>query len=852
MGDWVYRQLTRVSGSPPLRECLVALFLIGFLLPAHGQLPVPQLHSIHPPVIPSGSTSEVHLTGVHLDDLERLLFSVPGITGTPVTLPTTRYRPHPRPDGLKFSITVPPAIDPQTVEVWAVGRQGVSTSRALVIANSDTRLTGDTAGARHHRIATAPFLPIEELAFGTLDVNEVDWWLFHAGKGDRLIMTCQAEQIDSRADATLIVVDENGRELESDRDTVGRDPMIDFTAPRSGVFAVGVHDFLYHGGPTHPYTLQITKSPWIDAVFPPVGKPGETFTATLIGRNLPGGSLGSNQEINGQPVETRQVQISVPKVAPGNSFRWENPATAQLATFPFRFENSNLIMIGLSQDPRQKLEFPANGKTALDPPFEIVSRFNHRGEPVSFRFRGKKGIPYWLEVIGDRIASRIDPYLIIERIETNGEGAETFKKISDSDDIPGKGGVSFRDGSRDASLALTPAEDGEYRVRVFDQYGSTGSDKIFRLNIREARPDFAVLAVGERSYLEKRQAYPAMPNLRRGGTFSLRLILDRFDGFTDPVTIRAEGLPAGVTAHPVTLSGRESTGRFVFAAGSEAASWAGMVQLIASARSGDTSIVRTARLGTLVWPTEDYNVSRIRNRLHSGIPLSVRPGEKNPATIQTEQRHYSVELGTKLEIPLRVHREDPKGNLAISVVDLRGLQKPPSINVAETAGEGKLVIDFTNRKGTFNPEVGTWNFSLKGTGITRHFPNPKAVEIAKAEQDHIAALVKQYSETARQSETRVENLKKALAEAEQKLPDSAPESKAELEKKVAQLRVELAEAGKAVASAEASRSEAEKEKSEVDKRLTAATKANAPKDLKFATWSEPLTVEIKPAPEEKK
>ena len=46
---------------------------------------------------------------------------------------------------------------------------------------------------------------------------------------------------------TLVLYDASGKELQINRDTNRRDPLLDFTVPADGVYYVEIHDFLYAG-----------------------------------------------------------------------------------------------------------------------------------------------------------------------------------------------------------------------------------------------------------------------------------------------------------------------------------------------------------------------------------------------------------------------------------------------------------------------------------------------------------------------------------------------------------------------------------------------------------------------------
>lgn len=817
-----------------------------------AQLPSPELHTVQPPAVQAGVTSTVSLTGSNLDELAEIQFSDPKITAKRVFLPRNDFRTQPVPDGNKFELTIPADVAPGTTEMRARGYFGFTPTRPLVVVSSGTPIVSDSAGAAHHDISSAPELPREAQAHGTCDANQVDWWRIAVKKGERLLVHCRSERIDSQADASLKLVDGRGFEMETDRDSIGRDPMLDFTAPADGNYWVGVHDALYNGGANFPYLLQVSAKPWIDAVFPPAGQQGKPLEATLLGRNLPGGSAGEGLALDGKPLETLPVTIPVPANPPAPTFSWDEPARAALASFPFHHAESNTIQVGTSPLPVVPVRHDAD-IPSITPPKEIAATFEEDGDSDAYRIVARKGTNYWVEVTGDRIAGRIDPFLHVEKVTKAEDGTETFATVRESDDDNGRGGATFRDGMRDSSLSFTADQDGEYRITVGNHFVSGGPDKTYRLAIREARPGFELIAVAERPYLDQRQAYPAAPLLRKAGTFPLRILARRIDGYAGPITVTAEGLPAGVTAPAVTLSPNETTTRLVLAASPEAAPWAGGITLTGKAKIGETEEKQAVRVGALRLGVGDYNTARIRSRLELDAALAVSEHETTPARIEAgNDRKFTVTMGEKLEIPVKVLSEqDRKGNLAITPVGLRGLTRPPTINIAEKAKEGKLTLNFVKQNNVFSPEPGTWTFVLKGTGTTRYQRNPQAAERAAAEQKHIEELAKKATEAATTAKADAEAKKKANEQAQKNLAAASPEAKAQLEQAATTARTAYEQAQQKATEAEAKRAQAEKEKAAAVQRADAARKAAAAKDTKFATWSLPITVEVKPAPEKK-
>ncbi len=841
---------TSFTARPAFLPCL--LLALAAATPLRAQLPNAELHAISPPVIPAGATTEVSLTGLNLEDLGALHFSAPGIKAEPVMLPATEFRKGPIPNGTRFKVTVPADAAPGVVLVRAHGYFGLTTTRPLFIAGTDRPLVAD-AGAVHHRIETAPELALEALAHGDTDASQVDYWKFTAKKGQRLLVHCQAERIDSRADATLTLVDSRGHELERSRDAIGRDPMIDFTAPADGDYWVGVHDFLYNGGSGYPYLLSISARPWIDAVFPPAGQPGQVMEATLIGRNLPGGSPGEGLTLDGKPLETLPVRITVPAEPEEPAFAPNRPTHAQLPGFAFRHGDANPVEIGLATAPvipvNQDADIPP-----VTPPCEIAARFDTEGDSDEFRFVARKGVTYWIEVIGDRLSGKIDPYLLVEKITVAPDGAETFAKVRDGDDDNGKGGPTFDAATRDTSLSLTADHDGGYRVTVIDQFAGGGPDRHYRLAIREAAPDFRLLAVSERPYLEANQVYPAAPLLRKGGTAPLKVLVQRRDGFAGPITLQAADLPAGVSCPPVTVAGKDEVAWLVFHATPDAPAWAGDVRISGTAKIGEAEVTRPAHSGSVIWATADRTKDRVRSRLDLGIPLAVSDAEKAPVAFEiANPGPLTVEMGAKLEIPVKITaRNGVKGNLVIAPEGLHGLVKPPTLTIAEKDNEGKLTLEFKPVNNAFAPEAGTWSFVLKATGTTAYRHHPEAAEHAAEEQKSIEALAKEYTDTAARTKSAAEAARKALEQANQNLAAATDEARPAAEKAVADATAALDAAQKSATEAEAKRALAEKEKTAAIARAKALDTKAKEKDVKFAAYSLPLVVEVKPAPEPEK
>lgn len=815
-----------------------------------AQLPSAGLNTIFPPGGVAGQTIEVNVAGTNLYDLDALVFNHPGIKGEPVMLPATEFQKAPRQSGNKCRVTIDAKVPPGLYEVRASGLYGLSTPRAFQVTRAGTVEIADTNA---NDPTKAPALALEAVATGTCDANQIDYYQITLKRGQRVLIHVWAERLDSRADATLLIRDKEGRQLEYNRDTVGRDPMIDFTAPQDDTYLVGVHDFLFLGGAEFPYRLTVTERPWIDYVYPPAGVPGQEQSFTLHGRNLPGGSLDGNLSLEGKPIETLSIKVKVPSGASGApALDPERPTRAMLPGFDYQLQDASPIRIGFLNAPMVK-EDPKSSLQTVNVPCEIVGIFDTAGDDDAYRFTAKKDTVWWIEAIADRLAGRSDPYLVVEKITKDKEGKETFTKVVESDDLDLAGTVKTFDGAtRDARLTFKADQDGDYRVTLANQYGSGGADHLYRLAIRQPQPDFQLLAISEQAVSDGKGGTPQTPLLRQNGTVAFQILVDRIDGLDTPIVISAVGLPPGVTCPPVTVHANQSTAFVVLQAAPDAAKWAGYFQLVGKTTPpGKAEISHEARNGTLVWKAADLTKERIRTRLTTQLALAVTAAEKAPVVLSpAEVKPWSVEIGQKLEIPLKLGQKGAlKGPFTVETADLPGLAKPATVAIDEKKDDGKLTLDFAPT--VFKGQPGSYSLVLKGTGTVKYRINAQAVTLAEEEKKLVESLLPKIAEAATKAKANSDAALKALDEAKKLAAAATPEAKASADQKVSTAQAALDTAKKAQTEAEAKSAAATKEKGEADKRLQAATTLAKETDTKFAAFSLPLTLEVKPAPVKK-
>lgn len=819
-------------------------------LSAQAQLPTADLSRVHPPAARAGETVQVTLYGGNLEDLTALRFTHPGIKAKPVMFPADEFWPTPRIDGTRFEVTVATNTQPGIYEARAVGYFGISTARAFVVAPADSNEVNEAGD--HSSSDKAMPIEVNQVVSGSVAASGIDWFKVSAKADQRLIVDLHAERIDSRLDGLIVLYDAEGRELSRNRQRYGRDPFLEISLGEDGEFYLAVSDILYRGGAEHFYRLSVTDRPHIDFIYPPAGEPGAKKTHKIYGRNLPGGSLSELVYLDGHQLETIEVEIELPddaKTPP--AYHPGEPRQGMVRGVDYRLENSNPWRVGFATAPVVE-EDPELAVQTIAVPSEIAGRFDEPNDEDVFRFKATKGKSYWVEAVCDRMATFADPMILVHKITVDNVGKESRVKVAENDDLVTFFSVHGKDtingDTRDAAVGFTADADADYAVTVVNQFGGGGAADLYRLAIRKPIHDFDLIAATERPLPSNRTGYSVTPLLRQGAKWGVRILCPRQDGFEGDIVITAEDLPEGVTARPLTLSGKTDRGVLVLAADTKAKSWAGEIRIVGRAKVGDRELAREARFASLVWGHIFADSIRVRSRLTQRVPLGVNGEEKAPVILApAEDKEWTVEVGKVLEIPIRVVDVGARtGNLTVEPFELFGLlRSPPTVNIAEKATEGALKINF-KPTGNFKVEPGRYQFPLHGTGVAKYRHNYPANVRTGADLRRIEKLADEIKAEADKAKAASDAARKVFDEAKQNATTATGESKAKLEAalKAAQTASEAAE--KAAKAATERSVRAGKARAQIQQIAKTAAAKGVEKSEKFAAWSDLITVTVTP------
>ena len=757
--------------------------LLGGISQVLAQLPSARLLTVFPTGGKQGSTFEVTVTGQDLDEVGRLRFSHPGITASPVLTEPTLLRKLARPVPGEFTVTIAPNVPPGLYDLRAIGRYGVSNPRAFMVGDRPEMMER----APNQSPANANKVPLGTVVNGQADKDGADYFRFSAGKGQRILVDCWAQRVDSLMDATLVLYDAAGKELDHNRDHSRRDPLMDFTAPASGEYVVKVYDFLYGGGEEYFYRLAIGAGPHLDFIFPPAGEPGSKRKYLLYGRNLPGGTL-SNLSIDGKRLEKKTVEVELPvdgeEPVPPTSLASLEPEQVIWGGIEYRLRSaqgvSNPARVGFATAPvviEEETNDQPGQAQELRLPCEVSGRFFPSGDQDWFTFQAEKKSVYWIELLSRRLGYQTDPALLLQRVTIDSSGREQILDVAEVDDAtPVLGNRQYQSANHDPVFRFEAVEGGTYRIRVRDLYGGAGGSPshLYRLSIRKGRPDFFLLALTRDRRDNGLVASLWVPYLRKGESMALKVFAVRRDDFDGEISLEVEGLPPGVSCGPTLILADRSVTDLICETARDTAGGTAAIRIVGKAQLGGGQVGREALWASPLRTVADVRGSLFQSRLTRELILAVSEKETMPLLpgLEVETQEWETSLAGKLDIPFRITGSSEfQKDITIRPVGIPGMWRADPVSV-DSKGEGTLTLELPRPLTTrLKVEPGQYTFYLEGTTQIPYRNNPEAAKEDRQEKMRIEKLATQLAiaaQEAAESEAGVEGNGAAQAAAQAK------------------------------------------------------------------------------------
>lgn len=612
------------------------------------------------------------------------------------------------------------------------------------------------------------------------------WFKFHAAAKERVFITLQLP--DTKLEPQLAVFDAEGRNLLRGNS----DAPLEFTAPADADYFVELHDLLYRGGQDCRYRLVLSSDP-------PPGQRTDDMASCYT-----------------DDAELQRV-------------------------------------LALAQ--KNKDTVPQN--MPLTPPCEYVSVFPPTGAPATFMFSAKKGAVLWIEVVSHRLGVSSDPELVLEKVEKNGSEEKTTFIAEAPDMTLSKCAEGFSLSLRDGLMRFEAKEDGDYRLLLRDLFNTAPSSPRlpYKLSIRNETPDFQLVAVRD-DFPHPGPGGPGLvtilmtPTLWRGGNTSMRVFVQRQDGFAGEIRVNAEGLPPGVTCFGAILGPGDESASLVFHAADDAKPWAGSVKITGTAKLNGQDVTRTARTATPIWNVQDMRNMPIFSRLTETIGLSVI-NEEAPMFVEPENPVVETTPKGKFSVKFKVTRRggyEPLVKVRAFTLGQFDKSFQRELEIPVKATEVSFDFDLPSLSPK-EPLSGEHTFILQGCVERVKFrKNADLLPASEEEAKKAAELAAAAADVLKKSQDAMNAAKQKAQDAENKLKQAPDAEKPALETAMKAAKDALAAAEKDAKDADAKSRAAAQTKTDAEKAKTELAKQAEPKEMTYVLYSSPVRVVIKPEP----
>jgi hypothetical protein len=272
------------------------------------------------------------------------------------------------------------------------------------------------------------------------------------------------------------------------------------------------------------------------------------------------------------------------------------------------------------------------------------------------------------DLLGRRIGSRIDGALRI----TNAAG----KELAVNDDAIGK----------DARLEFTPPTEGIYNIEARNVEEKIGPDCFYRLVVHRVEPDFRLTLNVDRTAVGV------------GGVTALPISVERLRGFNGPITLTAEGLPAGVTFSGGTVEPGQNSIEVTFAASDGVKPAPALFHILGEAtvngqKLTHKAIPRYQYLPRSIDPgmfTDDSYRKPYQEAML--LPIGVIPSAQ-PFTISLSQETLTLAPGQKVEVIVKVARKPgAEKDITLEVRNLPAKVTVAAPPIPASATEGRVTF----------------------------------------------------------------------------------------------------------------------------------------------------------------
>ena len=487
---------------------LTCLLILALPTALHAQAP-----TIDPPFpmgAQRGTTVELTLTGSNLHDPLNVMTSFPG----KVTIPTVHNNGK-LPGKLVVRLEVPPSTPLGWHSFRLVTKRGVTAARLFCV--DDLPQVIKTGAPNTWELAQT--VPVPSVVCGTIEKDKADYYQFQARAGERLSFEVLGRRLGSTLDPQLFLYHGKTRkQLAYSDDARGqdRDPRFGHVFAEAGTYVLEVRDARQQGGKDWHYRLRLGDFPLTTTTFPLAVQRGIVTPVTFVGPPL-------------EPMPV--VRVAAPAEAMSVALSlW----TTSPPLFPQRLYGlpSWPLSVPLS-DVSEAVEIEPNDSPTTAPllpvPSGMSGRIQKPGDKDFFRFKGKKGARYLVEVQTVELHSPA----VVQMTLRDAAGKQLGLTTPDAQEM---------------KIDFTAPAEGEYTLLVEHAFYQGSSEDAYRFTIRPFAPGFTLATSTDHV------------NVPPGGAAAIAVQVTRreYDG---PIDVQVNG-PPGVQGK-VTVPAKQNSAQLM-------------------------------------------------------------------------------------------------------------------------------------------------------------------------------------------------------------------------------------------------------------------------------------------------
>jgi hypothetical protein len=347
---------------------------------------------------------------------------------------------------------------------------------------------------------------------GTIEsAEDRDYFKFHVEAGQSLVFRVRGMLLENRIhdmqshlDPIITLRGPTGATLAVGDNDISGDPLMCQRFDQSGDYTLEIRDVRFKGDRDWVYCVEINDRPFVRTVFPLAVAAGRHVRLEPVGFQLPKASIIDWNVPVAWAVGFHDAQLPL-------EHKLTNPVSLVVTDLPIVLESAG------GHDTAQTAQ-------TVSVPAGINGRIEREGEADVYSFHAKRGEVFSFEAVSRREGSPLDS--VLRLLDAKG------RTLGEGDDLSDFGHTSA-DGIIENWRA--PA-DGMYAVEIRDLLQRGGPAFVYFLKITRPEPQFELFLDTDKTELAP-------------GTSGVIFVNSvRKNGFTGPIALAVDGLPAGVTA----------------------------------------------------------------------------------------------------------------------------------------------------------------------------------------------------------------------------------------------------------------------------------------------------------------